>query len=240
VSAIEGERARQDFALTKGSCGSTRAAAAESKGQDRRLANHEKMIAALSSDNEALALEKMELKTLLAQQERKNKTLIKESDGLQRALEASVWDQDKTAAKGTGMRFEGGQLPSAHPSQKQLVHSLRDLLVPSTSTTLVSSSCPGRTSGGEGLGKGDNPSPTRMSTSSRVAALEITDASPEHSLSGRGPDESDVGDDCDVNEGGTVARGTKSAMSGRDGDALGVLPSQATGGAREIGGDAST
>lgn len=54
---------------------STRAAVAETKGYDRRLANLEKTIAALSADNEALVLEKLELKTLLAQQERSPHTL---------------------------------------------------------------------------------------------------------------------------------------------------------------------
>ena len=192
-----------------------RAAAAESKGQDRRLANHEKMIAALSSDNEALTLEKMELKTLLVQQERKNNALIKETDGLQRALHAS--SLDVTAAHGTGVRFQAGQLPSAHTTEKQLLDSLRVLLVPSTSASLPSSSFPGRTCGGEGVGREEI-----------VSALDIMDASPEQaaSASGRGLDETDVGDGCDVIEG---ERASGSPVREIGGDA-----------STELGGDAST
>jgi hypothetical protein len=67
---------------------STRAASAEAKGHARQLANMEKTVAVLSAENEALAQDKLELQALLLQEEHRAIALIKESDRLQKTLDA--------------------------------------------------------------------------------------------------------------------------------------------------------
>jgi hypothetical protein len=93
-----------------------RAASAEAKGHARQLANMEKAVAVLSAENESLVQDKLELQALLQQEERRASALIKESDRLQKTLDA--------------MRANGNAMPPAPQNADQIASSLKMLLRP--------------------------------------------------------------------------------------------------------------
>ena len=95
---------------------SARAASAEAKGHARQLANMEKTVAVLSAENEALLQDKLELQALLQQEEHRASALIKQSDRLQKTLDA--------------MRANGNAMPPAPQNADQIASSLKMLLRP--------------------------------------------------------------------------------------------------------------
>jgi len=95
---------------------SNRASSAEAKGHARQLENVKKSMAALSSENEALTQDKVELEALLKQEQRRTSALLKESDKLQKSLDA-FRKRDNVGAKS-----------STSPSVGELASSLNVLL----------------------------------------------------------------------------------------------------------------
>jgi hypothetical protein len=93
-----------------------RAASAEAKGHARQLANMEKTVAVLSAENEALVHDKLELQALLQQEEHRASALIKESDRLQKTLDA--------------LRANGNAMPPAPQNADQIASALKMLLRP--------------------------------------------------------------------------------------------------------------
>ena len=99
---------------------STRAASAEAKGHARKLANMEKTIVALSSENNALTQDKLELQALLQQEERQTRALMQQSDSLQKALDVLHASGD------AGTNLVG--MPPAPQNAEQLASILKNLL----------------------------------------------------------------------------------------------------------------